>query len=297
MALPAEIILVWLLYLLDVVAILLTYSRIPAHELYHVSHGGLAGGASRALVFSNFSMALAVIAVTGALYERLTSRIERAIAILAVVLCAAVVWPGVVDQANLDARPVNAIAAFGVVVALALTLRVAARGVARSRGGRTDAARAIVAIVLVCIASPWIAAELGFFLDGVPLLGWLFETGKHVPNMHGLPPFPPAVHHGHHHGMDGLLLVLTALLLSRVLPRRLQGLRTALTAYLALIFCYGVGNIANDFWLEQVVKRGWTTWQIPNVLEPRITVAWAIIVACAAAISAAAIVRERPSVS
>jgi hypothetical protein len=54
-------------------------------------------------------------------------------------------------------------------------------------------------------------------------------------------------------------------------------LREVLSAYLALMFCYGVANIANDFWIEQVVKRGWTTWQIPNVLEPRATVAWAII--------------------
>ena len=32
------------------------------------------------------------------------------------------------------------------------------------------------------------------------------------------------------------------------------------------------------------MKRGWTTWEIPNVLEPRVTVAWAIIVVAAAAI-------------
>jgi hypothetical protein len=59
------------------------------------------------------------------------------------------------------------------------------------------------------------------------------------------------------------------------------------------MFCYGIGNIANDFWLEQVVKRGWTTWEIPNVLTPRITVAWAVIVVAAAVIWAVAMLRGR----
>jgi len=29
-----------------------------------------------------------------------------------------------------------------------------------------------------------------------------------------------------------------------------------LGAYLALTLCYGAGNVANDFWLEHVLKRG-----------------------------------------
>ena len=94
--------------------------------------------------------------------------------------------------------------------------------------------------------------------------------------------------------MDGLLLVLGALLLSRVVFEVARPvLRVASAAYLALMFCYGIGNIANDFWLEQVVKRGWTTWQIPNVLDPRVTVAWAIIVVAAAGIWTVAMLRER----
>jgi hypothetical protein len=47
---------------------------------------------------------------------------------------------------------------------------------------------------------------------------------------------------------------------------------------------YGAGNIANDFWLEQVVKRGWTLWEAPDVTEPRTSVAWAVIVIAAAAV-------------
>jgi hypothetical protein len=58
--------------------------------------------------------------------------------------------------------------------------------------------------------------------------------------------------------------------------------RSLLRAYLALMLCYGAGNIANDAWIEQVVKRGWTGWEIPDVTQPKASVAWAIIAAAAA---------------
>jgi hypothetical protein len=37
---------------------------------------------------------------------------------------------------------------------------------------------------------------------------------------------------------------------------------------------YGLGNIANDDWLEQIAERGWTSWTIPASLEPRATWTW-----------------------
>jgi hypothetical protein len=55
-------------------------------------------------------------------------------------------------------------------------------------------------------------------------------------------------------------------------------LRLATAAYLALLLAYGVGNIANDFWLEQVAKRGWTIWLVPSVLEPHLSWGWAVLV-------------------
>jgi len=256
--------------------ILVTYSRLPARELYHVSGSGLEGGLSRALVFANFPTALVALAVLGIMYERLR---YRAVAVVAAALCAFVFWPGVVDEANLDARTINAVAAVGVL----LTCLLVATAPVERRGRQPgDAARVAIAVPLVFVSLPWFAAELGFFLDGVPLLGRLFETGHYLHNRAGLPPFPPAVHHGHHHGMDGLLLVLSALLLSRTLDTiRGRALRSAVTAYLALMLCYGLGNMANDFWIEQIFKRGWTSWQIPNVLEPRLTIAWGMIVLAA----------------
>ena len=58
---------------------------------------------------------------------------------------------------------------------------------------------------------------------------------------------------GHHHGLDGVLLALSALLLSRMQVTRL---RAVVGAYLALMLAYGLANAVQDAWLEQVVKRG-----------------------------------------
>ncbi len=282
--LAVEAAVVWLLVAIVTLEIFVTYSRLPARELYHVSGSGLEGGASRALVFVNFPAALVALAVLALLYERLASRALAGVAMVAAVLCAAVFWPGVVSQANLDAKPVNALAALGVLLTLGLSVAVARRGgVPRAQWRRADAGRLALGLPLVLLSLPWFAADLGFFLNGVPGLGSVFQTGEYRQQVTGLPPFPPAVHHGHHHGMDGLLLVLSALLLSRTLRlMRARVLRDVLSAYVALMFCYGVANIANDFWIEQVVKRGWTSRQIPNVLEPRTTIAWGIIVLAAA---------------
>jgi hypothetical protein len=287
---PVEIVLVWALYLLDAVAIVVTYSRLPASELYHVSGSGIDGGLSRVLVFSNFSTALVAIAVLLVLTDRLVEPSLKAAAVGGIVLCTPVFWPGVVDEADLDARPINAVAGIGVVVGLALTVALGLRGhrVSWAPRVRGDRIRVVVAVVAAFIALPWFAAELGLFLDGVPLIGRLFQTGHYHPS--AAPSISlVAVHHGHHHGLDGLLLLLTALLLSRVVPTvRVAGIRRLLAAYLALMAAYAVGNIANDFWIEQVWKRGWTTWQIPNVLEPKASVAWGVIVLCAVGLYAGA---------
>ena len=278
--LPAEIAVVWLLFAAVAVEILVTYSRLPSSKLYHVTGSGLEGGASRALVFANFPLALVAIAVLLLLVDR-SGGFALALGVLAIVLCAAVFWPGVVSQAKLDARPVNAVAAVGVGIALALSLRLGRpTRLLRQRG---DGVRIAIAAVLLVLALPWLAADLGFFLDGVPVLGRVFFTGPYLAKEHGIPAFLPAVHHGHHHGLDGTLLVVSALLLSRLLPDvRRAWLRSLLAAYLALMLCYGAGNIANDFWLEQVVKRGWLAWTFPSVLEPAATVAWGVIVLAAA---------------
>jgi len=208
--LPVEVVLAWMLFAVVTTEILVTYSRVPALELYHVSGSGIEGGLSRALVFVNFPVALVALGVLPLIYTRLSGRKYKALAILAGVLCAAVLWPGVVKTANLDARPVNAIAAVGVLLAVLLSDVVARSGSLSGKPWqRSDWVRVALAVAFLVPALPWLAADLGFYSNGVPLLGKLFQSGQFLPERPGLPTFAPAVHHGHHHGMDGVLLVLT----------------------------------------------------------------------------------------
>jgi hypothetical protein len=267
--LPREVAAVWLLFLLDAVALLVTYSRLPARELYHVSGSGLQGGLSRVLVDANFPTALVAIAILLVLLDRPPR--FRVVAAVGIVLCLPVFWPGVVDEANLDARPVNVVAGVGVLVALGLSALCGFDG--WSRDVRGDGFRDVVGTLAVLVSLPWIFAELGFFLDGVPLLGRVFETGGSRTRGAEV-----AVHHGHHHGLDGLLLLLAAILLSRAVPDiRGRGLRLLLAAYLSLMAAYGLGNMANDFWTEQIWKRSWTNWQFPDLLQPSLSLGWGLI--------------------
>ena len=61
------------------------------------------------------------------------------------------------------------------------------------------------------------------------------------------------------------------------LSRRRTG--TVHSWYLALMLTYGVAVAAQDAWLEQVVKRGWTSRRIPDVVRPAATPAWAALLA------------------
>lgn len=244
----------WTLAGAALVAVFVTYARLPASELYNVSGSGLRGGLSRAVVELNFPDALIALAVLAVVGRRLRGR-ARALAFVASLLCVVFAVPGVVRQSNLDARWINAVPALGVALAFAVSLLAAG---SESPGPvRGDRLRIALAAALVLLASPWIAAELGFYLDGVPVLGRLFQTGKLV-SFHD--PAHAAVHHGVHHGLQGLLLALTALLLSRVQAGKVTG------AFLALVLAYGVGNMANDGWLEQVTERGWSSHSLPSVL-------------------------------
>lgn len=257
---------------LDAVAVVATYWRFPPSQLYNVHHGGAAGGFGRALVALNFPAALVAVALVGLAWPRL-SRSLRPAALLSVGLCVVVYWA--VDQSNLDAKPLNAVPAAGVLLAVRLVL-VAGVAPAPSRV-RGDRVRVALAALLVFFAAPLIAAELGFYLDGVPVLGRLFETSR-LTGQPGVPGLHHAVHHGQHHGWQGTMLALTALLFSRLPRPRL------LDPYLALMLAYGIGNLVNDDWLEQVVKRGWTNHQVPSVLVPAANWGWAAVLVGAAAI-------------
>ena len=56
----------------------------------------------------------------------------------------------------------------------------------------------------------------------------------------------------------------------------------AVAAYLGLMLSYGIANVANDFWLEQFVKRGWTEWEIPSFLSLDPSLGWGVVLIGAA---------------
>jgi Tol biopolymer transport system component len=277
-----EALIVWALFLFVGVEIFATYSRLPVRDLYHVSADGPLAGLGRFVVHLNFPTALIALPiltlVAGPLWP---------LALVSAALCCVIFWPGVVDQADLDAKWVNALPAVGVVLAIGLTLWAARGGIARGVRRRGDRWRVAVVVVLGVVAIPWICAELGWSFGHQN--SWWAPVGQ--ARLH------PAVHHGHHHGMDGTLLVVSALLLSRalgeVVPDRL---RRAVATYLGILVTYGLGNILNDAWYEQVVKRGWTSFSMPSVILPAANVPWALIVAIGALIGVAFSRIEGPGV-
>jgi len=234
---------VWALHGAIAGMIVWTYSRTPPRRLYHSRGGGL----SRAVVFANYPTAVAAIAT-------LPHARRRRIALLALPLCATTALPGVVDERDLDARWLNAPALAGVALALAAGERPSA---ASPGGGRR---RALAALPAVCMAPPWLLAELGIQTAGM---------------RHPTPAEPAVdrVHIGHHEGMDGVLLAIDALLLSR----RRSG--TWHRRLLALMFAYGVMVAAQDAWYEQIVKPGHARRRLPQVIRPAASPAWAGLLA------------------
>jgi hypothetical protein len=284
--LPRELVVVWALFLVVAVEIFTTYARTPAAELYHVSGEGFEKPASRVLVFTNYPVALVALPLILLLADRLPGRLAALLAAIGFALSAIVFWPGVVDQADLDAKPANALPALGVAIAAGMTVAVVLRGgLERWQPRRAhDRLRIVLAIAVVPLAVPWLLADLGVSLNGVPVLGPIWQTGE-LRSQPGVAGLHPAVHHGHHHGMDGVLLVWSSLIVSRAIPAiHRRGLRFGAAAWLSLGLAYGFAQIANDFWLEQIVKRGWTGWEIPDVTRPSVSVGWLLILLATGAI-------------
>jgi hypothetical protein len=110
------------------------------------------------------------------------------------------------------------------------------------------------------MSPPWLLAELGIQTAGMR---------RPTPDEPGV----DRVHIGHHEGMDGVLLALDSLLLSR---RRSGAWHRRL---LALTFAYGVMVAAQDAWYEQVVKPGHARRRLPQVIRPQVSPAWAGLLA------------------
>jgi hypothetical protein len=261
----------WGIWAAVTAAVLVTYSWVDPAETYHVSREGLAGGLSRSLTLINFPIALVAIALVLIAMAALPAAAWWAAA-PAIALCATIPW--FVDQDDLDARWVNAIPALGVAIALVLTVMAARRaGAAFAPRRPWDGWRIAIIVVVVLISIPWIAAELGFHFPGDFFMGE--ELGREKDGT-----LIAAVHLGHHHGTDGAVLVLTALLLSRVAIER-GALRIVAFSYLGLTLAYGGVNFAQDAWNEQIVKRGWSDAGIPSALLPGLKPIWLVVIGLA----------------
>jgi hypothetical protein len=270
--------LVWGLFAAAGLAIFITYWRLPPEQLYNVSEEGLELAAGRLLVFLNYPTSLAAIPIAWLSAERLGTRAAMWAAALATVLCAVTAWPGVIDQDDLDAKLVNVVPALGVAIAFVLSLRVPWERVGRLR---LDPLRVVIGIVVWVVGLVWIAAVLGFYFPGDVLLGEELRRG-------GDGALHPAVHLGDHEGLDAALLVTSALLLSRLWAR------LGVSLVLALAFVYGLAVEWRDFWFEQVNKRDWTSWSPPQVLTPRLSAGWALLVVLAVLLALAVRRLERP---
>lgn len=276
----------WALWIAMAAIVVATYSRVAPEETYHVSRDGLAGGLSRALTLANFPIALVAIGLMLVALPCLP-RVAWWVAGPAIAACASIPW--VVDQANLDARPGNAIPALGVAVAGVLTIAATRRsGAAFAPPRRWDPARVVVAVVVLLVSLPWAAAEVGFHFPGDVFMGE--EPGREADGS-----TIAAVHLGHHHGTDGALLVLSALLLSRMRVAA-RGLRLVVPAYLGAMLAYGGVNFVQDAWNEQLVKRGTVDSGIPSALLPGLRPIWLVVVVLAF-LAAWALLREREGTS
>ena len=86
---------VWVLVAAITIAVFVTYARLPADQLYNVSDSGFRGGLSSVAVELNFPDALIALAVLGVIATALP-RTLRPVALIAALLCAVVLVPGVV---------------------------------------------------------------------------------------------------------------------------------------------------------------------------------------------------------
>src|SRR5215211_7825121 len=285
-----EAVSVWALHAVFGVLTFVTYARVDPEELYHVSRDGLAGGAGRALVELNYPVALAAIPILGLCAARLRRPSAGVLAAIGLALCALV--PFTVDQDDLDARLVNALPAAGVAIAVALTVWVLregglGRGATRLPG---DPLRIAVAVVALLVSIPWFFAEAGFYAPDPIYADEIVAESADTAE-----PTLRAVHLGSHHGTEGVVLLLTALVLSRVVPAVRGRLAGWISAALAVMLAYGTAIAGEDFWHEQVVKRGTVAWRLPNMTLPSVSWGWLGIVAAAVAIELLWFRRERAS--
>jgi hypothetical protein len=275
----------WLIYLAIIPPALITYTRLPPLSTYHFNATGLVGGGlSRTVTELNYPVAMAAIPLAAISFARLGGRRIGAAALIAVGLCFAAFVPGVVSVADLTARWVNAPAVLGCALSLAVSVVAIRRLGGQLTPGRTgwDRLRLVLAAAIAVWSVPWLFAVFGSYASDAPLIGDVYRAHQPTPG----DPVLASVHMGLHEGLAGSQMALTALLLSRTLrtigtrPR----LRTSISLYLGLLFCYGGIVSLNDGWNEQLVKRGTAGFQLPYLLTPKVEIGWALLLLAAVAV-------------
>jgi hypothetical protein len=298
-----EAVVLWIMWGVVAALVWITYARLPASDFYNVTGTGVRSGAARVLVLVGWPISLAALALMAVAVDRLLAaplapgarRAVIAAAVAAAILCATIAWPGVITQSNLDAKPANALAAVGVGLAVALTVAALRTSGPGRRSGRRGDRIALGLVAAIGVAAlPWIFANIGIYVGDIPGLGRIFMSKQILPEPGH--PHLHAVHLGNHEGLDGWLLAATALGLRRALPHmRPTRLRPVLGGYLALLLGYGVMVAANDGWNEQIVKRGWTSFGLPDVITPAAGAGWAILIGATVVLYLTAFrVRPRP---
>jgi hypothetical protein len=211
------------------------------------------------------------------------TRATIALSTLAIAACLVTAFPGVFDREDINAKPVNAIPLVGVAITTVLLIHAWPRLSWRWTRLSGDPVRLVIGVVLAIGAIPYYFAELGFYAPD-PIRADEPTPGEDIAS----------VHLGSHEGMDGALLAVAALLLTRLTPwfngRRLAA---ATSTILALYLAYGVANLIQDDWLEQVVKRGWTDHRIASFVAPQLSVRWLIVIVVGIALELLWFRRER----
>ena len=248
----------------------------------HARRGtGRAAGLGQALVFLEHPVLPVTPPIAALSLSRLSARTRpRALARAA---CTAAVSIALGARAakrwDVEYRRTDGLAITAISSTLALTLDAVVHcgigGMAAKHP--EDSILAAFAVITLVVSLPWILADAGIYIGDIPLIGRPYLSHDQV-------------HLGHHHGIDGSLLVFAALALSRQLPNiRAALVRETLSAYLSFLLVYGAARAAQDAWHEQIFKRGWTTAVLPEVVRGGqliATPAWGLLLAGTALVHA-----------
>ena len=270
---PAEVVVVLAMHVAVAIAVLVAYTKTPPGELINVRRTGLSVGVADAIAYLVFPLGPVTVAVLLIVWAGLGRREAVAGAVVAIALVAVMLLPGVIEAEEVEValspqRVIGAACVLALVVVIADQVRRGGVGGVRPVT-RLDWARLVVVVGVLGCSLPWIAADLTLSLDRVPGLSSVFLTDTVIVGDPTLPGAHPAVHDGHHHGWDGALLLLSAVILSRTVRRVPRvAVREALTALLCVLAVYGGANAVQDFWNEQVVKRGTSDFRFPLFTPP-----------------------------